>query len=177
MWWCSPVVCLPVDFYGRLVKLAAGQGKPVIVDTSGAALEAVLPFGPSMIKPNGDEVRQLLGRENLEKAELARAAQELRARGIGAVAISLGKDGVIYACDKGVYQGITPDIPVVNTVGCGDSMVAGFAVAIVRRYSVEETLRLAVAISTANALTAETGSFRQEDLERLLSQIKIEKLS
>ena len=56
-------------------------------------------------------------------------------------------------------------------------MVAGFAVAIARRYSVEETLRLAVAISTANALTAETGSFRQEDLERLLSQIKIEKLS
>lgn len=168
---------LPVNFYGRLVKLAAGQGKPVIVDTSGAALEAVLHFGPSLIKPNGDEVRQLLGRETLEKEELARAAQELRARGIGAVAISLGKDGVIYACDEGVYQGITPDIPVINTVGCGDSMVVGFAVAMARQYSVEETLRLAVAISTANALTAETGSFRQEDLERLLPQIEIRKLS
>lgn len=167
---------LPTDFYGRLVKLASEQDKPVIVDTSGAALEAVLPFGPSLIKPNGDEVCQLLGRKALEKAELAQAAQELRARGIGSVAVSLGKDGVVYACDEGVYHGITPDIPVVNTVGCGDSMVAGFAVAMARRYSVKETLRLAVAISTANALTAETGSFRQEDLERLLPQIKIQKL-
>jgi len=64
----------------------------------------------------------------------------------------------------------------VNTVGCGDSMVAGFAAAMARGKGPEEMLRLATAVSTANALTMQTGHFEQEDLDRVLPLTAVKKI-
>lgn len=162
----------PVDFYAKLVTIAKDAGKQVIVDTSGAALAASVAAKPTMIKPNTDEIQQLLAVDIHSREELIQAAVQLHESGIAIVVVSLGKEGSLVACSEGVFMGVTPDIPVVNTVGCGDSMVAGFAVGLSRGYSIEETIRFATAISTANALTMETGSFRQADLERLLTQVE-----
>lgn len=167
---------VPADFYGVLVRAARGRGIPVILDSSGEALKNALSAKPTMIKPNSDEVRQLLGVDIGSRRELIAAAETLRRGGVGTVAVSLGKDGVLVACGAGVFRGVTPDIPVVNTVGCGDSMVAGFAVSMARRASAEESIRYAVAVSTANALTPATGFFRQEDLERLLGEVGVEQV-
>ena len=92
------------------------------------------------------------------------------------VVISLGGDGSMVACEEGVYQVQVPKIQAVNTVGCGDSMIAGFAVGFVRNLPIEETIRLASAISAANALRMETGYFLKEDMERLFPEIVIKKL-
>lgn len=167
---------LPADFYGTLVQAAKRHGKPVLLDTSGAALKNALPAGPSLIKPNTDEIRQLLSVDISSRADLIAAARRLHEGGVAIVAVSLGKDGVLVVCEAGVYHGITPDIPVVNTVGCGDSMVAGFAVSMARGETIEQAIRYAVAVSTANALTKPTGYFRMEDLQSLLPQIQVEKL-
>ena len=70
----------------------------------------------------------------------------------------------------------SPRIPVVNTVGCGDSMVAGFAVAMARRKGPEEMLRLATAVSNANALTMQTGHFEREDLDQVLLMTAVKKI-
>ena len=69
-----------------------------------------------------------------------------------------------------------PKIEAVNTVGCGDSMIAGFAVGMSRGLSMEETIRLASAISAANAMRLETGFFVKEDMEELLPKINIKKI-
>lgn len=166
---------MSIDFYGTLTAIAKEQGKRVLLDTSGDALKAALSACPTMIKPNTDELRQLLSVDINSRGELIAAAQKLHDSGIEIVAVSLGKDGVLVVCDEGTYHGVTPDISVVNTVGCGDSMVAGFAVALSRGYTMVQTIRYAVAISTANALTKETGSFREADLETLLPQIVVNK--
>lgn len=166
----------PTGFYKDLVKIAVEAGRKVILDTSGPALGAALEAKPTMIKPNTDEIRQLLEVDITSKEELIQAAQKLHQSGIEIVTVSLGKDGALTVCGDGAYQGMTPNVPVVNTVGCGDSMVAGFAIGLSRGYPIEETIRLALAISTANALTLDTGSFRQEDLERLLGQVEVQKL-
>lgn len=166
----------PVDFYARLIEIARKQGKPVILDTNGEALKAALPAGPTWIKPNADEIRQITNADVSSFDSIIAAAKLLHENGVANVAVSLGKDGVIVVCDSGVYRGITPDIPIVNTVGCSDSMVAGFAVGTARGYSIEETICYAIAVSTANALTKETGSFRSEDLKRILPQVKAIKL-
>ncbi len=166
----------PDHFYALLTELAKKHQKRVILDTSGAALQQALSACPTMIKPNADEIEQLLKIDIRSREQLIDAAKRLHQRGIKIVAVSLGKDGVLVACDEGVYHGITPEIPVVNTVGCGDSMVAGFAVGMARNYSIEDTIRYAVAVSTASALTKETGSFRPEDLEKLLPMIKLNKM-
>lgn len=63
-----------------------------------------------------------------------------------------------------------------NTVGCGDSMVAGFAVAMARRKGPEEMLRLATAVSNANALTMQTGYFEREDLDQVLLMTAVKKI-
>ncbi len=167
---------VPEDFYGVLVQAARRQKIPVILDSSGSALKNALSAGPSMIKPNADEICQLLSVDINSRKDLIAAAKQLHQNGIAAVAVSLGKDGVLVVCGEGVYHGITPDIPVVNTVGCGDSMVAGFAVSMARREPMAQAIRYAVAVSTANALTKETGFFHREDLEKLLGQIQAEQL-
>ena len=164
------------DFYGKLVSLAKQAGIPVIVDTSGALLTETVKAEPTMIKPNTDEIGQLLGRKVCSLQEVAGAAWELHESGIPYVVVSLGKEGSVMACGQGIFQGITPDIPVVNTVGCGDSMVAGFAAAMAGGKGPEEMLRLATAVSTANALTMQTGHFEQEDLEQMLPLSKVRKI-
>lgn len=166
----------PPDFYGRLIRYAKERGIRVLLDTSGQLLRDGAAARPTLIKPNTDEIEQLLGAPAKSEEELIAAAEKLRDGGIEIVVISLGKDGALIACRDGVFRGVTPDIPVVNTVGCGDSMVAGFAVGLSRGYSLPETIRFAMAVSTANALTMETGYFKTEDLESLLGQISVHKI-
>ena len=166
----------PDDFYGQLVARGRAAGKPVLLDTSGQLLIQGVKAKPTLIKPNSDEIAQLLGTSIHSRQQLIDAAIELHRSGIAYVVVSLGKEGALIACREGVFHGTTPDIPVVNTVGCGDSMVAGFAVGIARGYPVEEMICFASAISTANALTMQTGSFRQEDLEQLLTRVEAHKL-
>lgn len=90
--------------------------------------------------------------------------------------ISLGGDGSLVSTDQGIYDVKVPKIEAVNTVGCGDSMIAGFAVGMARDYSIEESIRLASAVSAANAMRLETGFFVKEDMEALLPQIQIKKI-
>jgi len=92
------------------------------------------------------------------------------------VALSLGSDGALVACKDGVYWGKPPRIEPKNTVGCGDSMVAGFAVGFVRSLSVTQQLRLAVAVSAANALSMSTGGYDQHDLDSLTSNVEIQRI-
>lgn len=167
----------PVTFYGDIIRLCKDAGKPVIVDTSGELLIEAVKAKPAMIKPNIDEIEQLLGEKPDSIEAIIAAAKRLQMDGIEYVAVSLGKDGSILVCKEGVFKGETPDIPVVNTVGCGDSMVAGFAVSMSRGYGAKEMLCFATAVSTANALEMQTGHIRKENLEKLLSQVKAIKLS
>lgn len=166
----------PKDSYTRIIRMCAEAGKPVLLDTSGESLRLGVEAVPDFVKPNTDELAQLLGHPAESMEEAIRAAKELHAKGIRMVAVSLGKKGAVFVCSEGVFHGIPPKIAVKNTVGCGDSMVAGFAAGIARGMNAPDMLRLAVAVSAANALTFSTGSFEEKDLQTLLPQIKIKTL-
>lgn len=163
--------------YQRMVKLVKTAGKPVILDTSGRLLELGIEAGPTMIKPNLDEIRMLTGKECTDIREIVDAAHELCGRGVGIVTVSLGGDGAVVVSREGAYRARVPKIPAVNTVGCGDSMTAGFALGLSEGLSVLETLRKASALSAAAAMREETGFFVKEDMERLLPQIEIAELA
>ena len=166
----------PADSYEQLIALCREAGKPVLLDASGENLRRGAAMKPDFIKPNTDELAQLLGHPVSGMEEAIEAAKTLHAGGIRYVAVSLGAKGAVLVCDEGVFHGQPPKIEPRNTVGCGDSMVAGFAAGIARGLKAEEMLRLAVAVSAANALTLSTGSFEQEDFERLYPLVTITRL-
>lgn len=164
------------NFYPELIGIAKKAGKTVLLDTSGKLLAAGIEALPDMIKPNRTEMAELIGRTLNGKEEIIEAATKIKAKGISNVIVSLGRDGAMFVTAEGVYQGTTPDIKIVNTVGCGDSLVAGFATGLARKLTMEETIKLAMAVSTANALRPETGYFIQEDLKKLLTMVQAIKL-
>lgn len=162
--------------YQRLVKICKDAGKPVILDTSGKLLEMGIKACPTMIKPNIDEIRMLTGKTCDHLEDMVEAAKQVHSGGVDIVAVSLGADGSFVVCDEGIFRAQVPKIDAVNTVGCGDSMIAGFALGISEGLSVKDTLRKASAISAAAALREETGFFVKEDMEKILPQIQITEL-
>lgn len=166
---------VPVDCYKRMVEICKEESRKVILDTSGSFLEQGITALPTMIKPNQDEIRMLTGKTCDSLEDIMEAATKLHKSGIEIVAVSLGGDGCIVACKDGLYRGTVPKIDAVNTVGCGDSMIAGFALGLAENASMEDTIRKASAISAASAMHEETGMFRLEDMERILSQVQVVK--
>lgn len=168
---------MPADCYARLITMCKAAGKVVLLDSSGETLRSAVKAKPTFIKPNIDEIEQLLGYRPSSREELISAAQALHNDGIEIVVLSLGAEGALIVCKEGTYAGRPPKITPKNTVGCGDSMVGGFAVGIARGFSCVEQLRLAVAVSAANTLSIKTGGYEQADLDMLLANVTIEKIS
>jgi len=162
--------------YQRMVKICREEKKKVLLDTSGTLLKEGMKAKPTMIKPNLDEIRMLTGTPCESLEEMIEAAKEIHKSGVEIVAVSLGAEGSFVVCDQGIYQAKVPKIDAVNTVGCGDSMIAGFAVGFSKNISVEGSLRLASAVSAAAALREETGFFVKEDMERIFKEVKIKKI-
>lgn len=167
---------LDATAYQRMVAIVKAAGKPVILDTSGKLLSEGILAKPTMIKPNIDEIRMLTGSRCDDLDEIIEAAIHICVRGVEMVAVSLGAEGSILACSEGVYRAIVPKIDAVNTVGCGDAMIAGFALGLSQGLDIEETLRKASAISAAAALREETGFFVLEDMEKILPDVVIQKI-
>lgn len=162
--------------YQRLVAICRELGKKVILDTSGSLLSMGIEAKPTMIKPNLDEIRMLTGKRCDHLEDMLNAAREIHEKGVEVVAVSLGGDGSFVVSNEGSFRAKVPKIDAVNTVGCGDSMIAGFALGFSEGLSIEETLRKASAISAAAALREETGFFVKEDMERILPEVEITRL-
>jgi 1-phosphofructokinase len=116
----------PADVYADLVRGLAGSGIRVAVDTSGPALEAVLAAGPTLVKPNRDELAEVSGQPLTTIADVVEAASRLRDRGAGAVLASLGREGAVLVDEDGAIHGSTPEVLPLSSVGAGDAMLAGF---------------------------------------------------
>lgn len=162
--------------YPILIKIVKDAGKPVILDTSGRLLTAGIEACPTMIKPNMDEICMLTGKNCDNMEDILSAAEEIHKRGVEIVAVSLGGEGSVVVCGQGVFRAKVPRIEAVNTVGCGDSMIAGFALGISEGLPMEEILRKASAISAAAAMREETGFFVKEDMEAILPKVQIEEI-
>lgn len=168
---------VPTDIYYKLINMIKSKNKKVILDASGELLKEGIKALPTMIKPNSEEMENLLGFSINNREEVINSAIKLYESGIELVVVSLGKDGALLVCKDGIYHGKPPKIDVVNTVGCGDSMVAAFAVAMERGYSNMESLKYAVSISAANAMTFSTGNINLEDVDNIFEDVTIEKLN
>jgi 1-phosphofructokinase len=116
---------VPVDAYRTLVARLTARGKYVVVDTSGPPLSAAISVVPDVIKPNIDELQELMGTELSTETDIVGAARSLVEKGIGLVAVSRGAQGAIFVTKAEAVSAIPPKVDVKSTVGAGDAMVAG----------------------------------------------------
>lgn len=164
---------LPATTYRDLVAHLAARRIRTVVDSSGDAFAAVLDAKPDLVKPNTEEVAELLGRAPSGERELVAAAHEVRARGAGAVVVSMGAEGAIGVDESGAYRAVAPRVAACSTVGSGDSMVAGLAIALAEGSGLVEGLRLGTAAGAATAIRTGTQLCRAEDVERLARAVRV----
>ncbi len=167
---------VPAGLYARLIERCKVLNKPVILDTSGKLLTESVSAGPTLVKPNEDEIGSLLGDKPCDEMSRAAALKHLNNQGIRYAVLSLGADGAMIAFDGECWHGRPPRIQPRNTVGCGDSMVAGFAVGLARNMGILDAFRMALAVSAASAMSLLTGDFSTEDYERLLPQTELKRI-
>ena len=135
---------LNTNYYADIVKLANKQGLPTILDSYGQSLMDVLlsENKPSVIKPNIDELSQLLHTTvTTDIDSLKEAVTQPIFKGIEWIIVSLGGDGAFAKHHQTFYKVNIPKIEVVNPVGSGDSTVAGIASGLVHQQSDEDLLK------------------------------------
>ena len=161
---------LPQDTYERLLARLQGKGVRAVVDATRDLLANVLQYRPFLIKPNNHELGEIVGRELKTDAEIIAAARALQEKGACNVLVSMAGDGAILVDETGKVHRIgCPRGKVVNSVGAGDSMVAGFVAGWMQTGSYDMALRLGTACGSATAFSL--GLATREKIEELLKQI------
>jgi len=169
----------PAEFYAELVRRARKHGLCVLLDTSGNALRAAIEQQPDFVKPNREEAAWLTGR-TIENIPCARKAlDKILSLGARSVALSLGKDGLLWCPGQGqpVFHAQALAILGRSAVGSGDATVAGFAHAMLKRLAPEQIVRRATACGTANCLARSPGRIQMRDVEEIEKSVVVETLS
>ncbi len=164
---------LTSDFYIELVELAKQNGKKIIVDTSGKALSDVLCAKPYMVKPNKDEISALMKKEIQTDSEIKEALSFLFEKGIEIPFISLGIEGAAAMIEGRCYKFSPPRVRAINTVGSGDSLVAGIAAGLDSGLQIADAVKLGMACGAANTQFEKTGFITRELADEFLSQISV----
>ena len=147
----------PTDTYAHIIKLCHERGAESFLDTSGEALHKGIAAGPTLMKPNDEELAELTGRQTHDDGEIIEAARDLLGRGMQAVAVSLGARGALLVDEEGVWRGEAEAPTVVNTVGCGDAFACGWLSSRRKGHPPNVQLREALAVGAANAMTNGAG--------------------
>ena len=160
---------LPDNIYEQILELLQPVGTRVVVDATGDLLLKVLKYRPFLIKPNHEELGEFFGRGPLlTEAEILAAAQKLQQQGARNVLVSRGANGALLLDENGkLHKQASPKGTLVNSVGAGDSMVAGFLAGYLQTQDYDAALRLGVAAGSASAFKAWLAT--REDVEKILA--------
>lgn len=158
---------LPGDTYMRMMeRLAAGV--MTVVDASGELLTKVLPLRPFLIKPNHHELGEIFGVTLTDRASVIPYAKKLQEMGAGNVLVSLAGEGaVLLAEDGSIYEAPAPEGKLVNGVGAGDSMAAGFMAGWLEKRDYAHAFHMGVAAGSATAFSE--GLATGEEIAALLA--------
>ena len=175
---CSGSLLKGIDplVYNTLIEEGNKRGIKFILDTSGKTLVKGIDAKPFLIKPNREELEDILGKKLNSTEEIVGATKELMKRGAENIMVTLGGDGALLVTPEKVYRGTFPKVEIKNTVGSGDSTVGGFAFALSQGKDLVECFKLGIACGTTNAMLDSTGTIDLDILRDILSQVKIEEL-
>jgi len=165
----------PQDFYAKWLPLAKSTGATVILDARGEPLELALKHGNAIYKLNRDEFAETLRADLSDDSRLIDAIRHHTPAG-GKLIITLGASGALGSDGQSCWRVFSPRVEAVSAVGSGDSFAAGLAAGLSQGKDLSGSLRLAAACGAANALTPYAGHLNREDVDRLLSEAKVERV-
>ena len=165
---------LAVDSYAQLARLARTRGSRVVLDSSGAPLEAALAAGVFLIKPSLRELSDLTGAHPDDASQWRAAAESLIRDGRAErVALSLGERGAMLFSAEGAWRADALQVDVKSTTGAGDSFLAAMVWALAQDMDLPMAFRHGVAAGSAALLHAGTTLCRADDVARLVEQVRV----
>lgn len=150
----------PKNLYHTLVEIGRTHSAKTFLDSSGEALSLGIKAHPYLINPNLHEWEILCGRKMDSDAEIVTAAKNFINNGTELICVSKGADGAVFVDKTGYHSArlISDVVAPISSIGCGDAMLAAFAVATVAGLNVKEMLCWGLAVATANLHTPEPGT-------------------
>lgn len=158
---------IPDTIYYDIMKMLSDRKIMIVVDATKDLLLNVLPLHPFLIKPNKQELAEMMNLENLSKEDIVKNAFELQKRGARNVLVSMAGEGAILVTEDGkVYSSEAHKGKVVNSVGAGDSMVAGFIYGYLKNKDYKEAFETGLCAGSASAFSQNLAT--REQVEELL---------
>ena len=137
----------PTSSYARIITYLKQHRKHIVLDTSGDALHEGVFVGPTMLKPNIDELQSLVGQPLLDETAIYIAARQIVSTSIKLVVVSMGERGALFVDKDNGVMAVPPVIQVTRTAGAGDAMVAGLVAGQIQGLNVVDCAKLATAFS------------------------------
>ncbi len=160
---------LPSDMYEQVMERLAGRGVRIVVDAERDLLTRVLPYHPFLVKPNNHELGDIFGVTLKTRDGVVPYARRMQEMGAQNVLVSMaGEGGVLVAADGQVYQSPAAKGTVVNSVGAGDSCVAGFLAGLMETGSYQTAFRMGLAAGSASAFSDHLAT--RPEVEDLMSR-------
>ena len=166
------------DCYRNLIEICRRKAAIPFLDSSGPSLSHGIKAGPALIKPNLQELEDVTGCSLTSRQALVEAARAIIGQGVERVFVSLGAEGLI-AVDASLALSACvarKSQKTATQIGCGDAMIAGLAVAMMRQLPFEEMARWGVACGTANLISSEPGRIVADDVCKIFNYLQINPL-
>ena len=158
------------NIYEKICKILKEKGITFIVDSTQDLLINVLKYNPFLIKPNKEELEETVKCNIHTKEDIINSAKTLQEMGAQNVLVSLGNDGAILITKEGeTYFSVAPKGQVINTVGAGDSMVAGFLAGYYKTKDYEYALKMGVSAGSASAFSENLAT--KEEVDSIFNQL------
>ncbi len=162
---------LPDDYYNRLIERHSGSSAEFVIDTTGDDLRTALPYKPLLVKPNKAELAELFGVKMNNKEVILQYGEKLLEMGAKHAIVSMAGEGALLFTKTGTYQGISPTGTVKNSVGAGDSMIAGFVAEYTRSNDAVQSFKLGLAAGSATAFSSDLAD--RDTILSLLDQVEV----
>lgn len=161
---------LPSDMYERIMARLDGRGINIAVDAERDLLTRVLEYHPFVIKPNNHELGDIFGVKLEKREEVVPYARKLQERGARNVIVSMAGEGAVFVSESGeVAMSEAPKGTVVNSVGAGDSMVAGFVAGVIETGDMAQAFRMGLCTGSASAFSPDLAT--RPEVEALLATL------
>lgn len=161
---------MPNSMYMDIMQYLEKKDLKIVVDATKDLLVNVLSYRPFLIKPNNHELGEIFGVEITDKRDAVKYAKKIQEKGARNVLVSMAGAGAVLAAEDGnVYQSEAPKGTVKNSVGAGDSMVAGFLAGYLQRQNYEDAFYMGICTGSASAFSDELAT--KEEVSVLLKQL------